>query len=226
MISGAIPGPGIILELLLDLAPYLFLILIGFYAERIFKTRLYGRVVDIVILFLAGLAIVQVHNRWTVSWPVMATLSGWFAILVARPDVRTSRAAGRPGCAPDRAHRGCVLAGTYFDVPRFSSPKKRRSSSLYICGTSAPFFAPGLSRNSGAIGSGSAGMVLPERAFDCVVEQSALDEMRILHRLLAAAPQSSCSNRRRRRSAAIRRTSAPRSAWPPRRASLADRGSR
>ena len=33
------------------------------------------------LLFIAGLAIVQVHNRWTVGWPVMITLTGWFAIL-------------------------------------------------------------------------------------------------------------------------------------------------
>src|ERR1700693_3168248 len=33
------------------------------------------------LLFIAGLAIVQVHNRWTVGWPVLVTLTGWFAIL-------------------------------------------------------------------------------------------------------------------------------------------------
>jgi hypothetical protein len=33
------------------------------------------------LLFIAGLAIVQVHNRWTVGWPVMVTLTGWIGIL-------------------------------------------------------------------------------------------------------------------------------------------------
>lgn len=33
------------------------------------------------LLFIAGLAIVQVHNRWTAGWPVLVTLTGWFAIL-------------------------------------------------------------------------------------------------------------------------------------------------
>ena len=33
------------------------------------------------LLFVAGLAIVQVHNRRTVGWPQMVTLTGWFAIL-------------------------------------------------------------------------------------------------------------------------------------------------
>lgn len=32
------------------------------------------------ILFVAGLAIVRVHNRWTRDWPVMITLVGWGAM--------------------------------------------------------------------------------------------------------------------------------------------------
>ncbi len=33
------------------------------------------------LLLVAGLAIVQVHNRWTRCWPVLVTVMGWFAIL-------------------------------------------------------------------------------------------------------------------------------------------------
>lgn len=33
------------------------------------------------LLFVAGLAIVRVHNRWTRGWPVIVTLVGWVAIL-------------------------------------------------------------------------------------------------------------------------------------------------
>ena len=83
MISGAIPGPGIILELLLDLAPYLFLILIGFYAERIFKTRLYGRVVDIVISLIGGLGLATVPLMiWSVYYNKLA--ENFYADLVKR----------------------------------------------------------------------------------------------------------------------------------------------
>jgi len=32
--------------------------------------------------FVAGLAIVRAHNRWTRSWPVMVTLAGWCVILL------------------------------------------------------------------------------------------------------------------------------------------------
>ena len=32
-------------------------------------------------LFVAGLAIVRVHNRWERSWPVLVTVVGWFAVL-------------------------------------------------------------------------------------------------------------------------------------------------
>jgi uncharacterized membrane protein HdeD (DUF308 family) len=34
------------------------------------------------LLFLAGLLIVRVHNRWMAGWPVLVTLIGWFAMLL------------------------------------------------------------------------------------------------------------------------------------------------
>lgn len=34
------------------------------------------------LLFVAGLAIVRAHNRWTRGWPVLITLVGWFAMAV------------------------------------------------------------------------------------------------------------------------------------------------
>ena len=33
------------------------------------------------LLFVAGLAIVRAHNRWTAAWPVLVTLTGWFILL-------------------------------------------------------------------------------------------------------------------------------------------------
>jgi uncharacterized membrane protein HdeD (DUF308 family) len=33
------------------------------------------------VLLVAGLAIVRVHNVWSVGWPVLVTLVGWLAIL-------------------------------------------------------------------------------------------------------------------------------------------------
>jgi len=32
--------------------------------------------------FIAGLSIIRIHNKWTLSWIVLITLIGWFAILV------------------------------------------------------------------------------------------------------------------------------------------------
>jgi len=32
-------------------------------------------------LFVAGLAMVYFHNRWTVGWPVLVTAVGWLAVL-------------------------------------------------------------------------------------------------------------------------------------------------
>lgn len=33
------------------------------------------------LLFVAGLSIVRVHNRWTRGWPLLITLMGWLATL-------------------------------------------------------------------------------------------------------------------------------------------------
>lgn len=33
------------------------------------------------ILFVAGLAIIQSHNRWTRDWPILVTLVGWVVFL-------------------------------------------------------------------------------------------------------------------------------------------------
>ena len=33
------------------------------------------------LLFVAGLAIVRVHNVWTMRWPVLVTLTGWILAL-------------------------------------------------------------------------------------------------------------------------------------------------
>jgi hypothetical protein len=34
------------------------------------------------LLFVAGLAIVRAHNRWTGGWPLLVTLTGWFVLVV------------------------------------------------------------------------------------------------------------------------------------------------
>jgi len=50
------------------------------------------------LLFVAGVAIVQVHNRWTPGWPVLVTVMGWFAVFagllrMTAPQSATSGAA-------------------------------------------------------------------------------------------------------------------------------------
>ena len=35
-----------------------------------------------VLMFVAGLAIVRVHNHWARDWTVFVTLSGWFSLLL------------------------------------------------------------------------------------------------------------------------------------------------
>jgi hypothetical protein len=34
-----------------------------------------------ILLFVAGLAVVRVHNRWTNGWPVLVTVLGWLFVL-------------------------------------------------------------------------------------------------------------------------------------------------
>ena len=34
-----------------------------------------------VLMFVAGLAIVRVHNRWAAEWPMFVTILGWLALL-------------------------------------------------------------------------------------------------------------------------------------------------
>jgi hypothetical protein len=34
-----------------------------------------------ILLFIAGLAIVRAHNRWTADWPVLVTILGWLTVL-------------------------------------------------------------------------------------------------------------------------------------------------
>jgi hypothetical protein len=34
------------------------------------------------ILFVAGIAIVRAHNRWSWTWPLLVTLTGWAVLLL------------------------------------------------------------------------------------------------------------------------------------------------
>jgi len=33
------------------------------------------------LLFISGISILRIHNRWVIGWPVLVTLVGWFSIL-------------------------------------------------------------------------------------------------------------------------------------------------
>ena len=59
---------------------------------------------DGALLFVGGLSIVRVHNRWTRGWPLLTTLVGWSALLLGlgrmfAPEVRQpGRNAATEGC--------------------------------------------------------------------------------------------------------------------------------
>ena len=60
------------------------------------------------LLFVAGLSIIRVHNCWMVSWPILVTVIGWFALLaglVRMIDPVSAQQAGQ--------HTTAVLALTF-----------------------------------------------------------------------------------------------------------------
>jgi hypothetical protein len=63
-----------------------------------------------ILLFVAGLAIVRAHNRWTKEWPVLVTILGWLAILsgLARMLFPTEPAAIAAGFGQNI---GAIIAG-------------------------------------------------------------------------------------------------------------------
>ncbi len=80
-----------------------------------------------ILLFVAGLAIVRLHNRWTNGWPVLATVLGWFAVLsgLARMLFPTGLAAIAGGFGENT---GVIIAGAivFLGVGAFLSFKAYR----------------------------------------------------------------------------------------------------
>jgi hypothetical protein len=65
MMPGALTGIFTV-GFVLEVAPWVLAILIGFYAKRIFKSRLYGRITDIVIAPIGGFGgYVLVAGLWS-----------------------------------------------------------------------------------------------------------------------------------------------------------------
>jgi hypothetical protein len=69
------------------------------------------------LLFVAGLAIVRVHNRWTRGWPVLVTLAGWFVILGGLYRMFAPEAPQAPQSTPTYAFLTVLFAiGIFFDL--------------------------------------------------------------------------------------------------------------
>lgn len=54
-----------------------------------------------VLMLVAGLAIVRVHNRWARDWTVLVTLSGWFLLLLGLARMFFASAYNRGAAATD-----------------------------------------------------------------------------------------------------------------------------
>jgi hypothetical protein len=76
------------------------------------------------LLFIAGLSVVRAHNRWTRGWPVLVTLTGWFAIVLGlfrmfAPETYEQGAQGNSTAL--LAGEGALLAvGVFLTVKAYS----------------------------------------------------------------------------------------------------------
>jgi len=66
-----------------------------------------------VLMFVGGLAIVRVHNRWMRDWTVLVTLSGWFFLALGLFRMFAAGAYQR-GSAQTSATLFMVLEGALF----------------------------------------------------------------------------------------------------------------
>ena len=66
-----------------------------------------------VLMFVGGLAIVRVHNRWMRDWTVLITLSGWFFLALGLFRMFAAGAYQR-GSAQTSATLFMVLEGALF----------------------------------------------------------------------------------------------------------------
>jgi hypothetical protein len=83
------------------------------------------------VLFVAGLAIVQAHNRWVRGWPVLVTLAGWILGLggLYRMALPQAPQIGR-GLAADAVFAVLIAVGAVLTYqgyrPGQPQPKPRR----------------------------------------------------------------------------------------------------
>jgi len=66
-----------------------------------------------VLMFVGGLAIVRVHNKWTRDWTVLVTLSGWFFLVLGLFRMFAAGAYER-GSAQTSATLFMVIEGVLF----------------------------------------------------------------------------------------------------------------
>jgi hypothetical protein len=72
----AVVGPTLVVLALTE-AAHLDVMLAAAGPERVGVVYLNG-----FVLFVAGLALVRAHGRWSLRWPVLLTMTGWAALLV------------------------------------------------------------------------------------------------------------------------------------------------
>lgn len=76
------------------------------------------------VLFVAGLAIVRAHNRWTPGWPIMVTLVGWIGVLGGLYRMCAPTAPQAPDSLATYLGLGLMfLAGVFLTYKAYAAPR-------------------------------------------------------------------------------------------------------
>lgn len=79
------------------------------------------------LLFIAGLAIVRAHNRWVRAWPVLITVTGWFAMLAGLGRMAAPMSAQRAGQSAAIVYGSLIVllaVGMMLTVKAYGSPRQ------------------------------------------------------------------------------------------------------
>src|SRR6188474_1363617 len=76
------------------------------------------------LLFIAGLAILRVHNVWTREWPVLVTLTGWLGVLDGLVRMIAPARAHSTGPATYLVLVVLLAIGSFLSVKAYSRAEK------------------------------------------------------------------------------------------------------
>ena len=87
------------------------------------------------LLFIAGLAILRVHNVWTREWPMLVTLTGWFGVLAGLGRMIAPASAHSTGPGAYLVLIVLLAIGSFLSVKAYSRTEKGhlKKSAIVVC---------------------------------------------------------------------------------------------